>query len=75
MKSSKPINENGSDNVNSAEVWVTTTVSYVQKEERIFQRLISEKRELQKKKSSIENRLIEIQNDLNVRREEIRSGR
>lgn len=75
MKNSKYIIENGSHNGNSAEVWISNPIQYVHKEEKIFQRLLNEKRDLQKKKSSIENRLIEIQNDLNVRREEIRSGR
>ena len=75
MKSSKFIIENDADNTNLAEVWVTGAVHHVQKEERDFQRLMNEKRDLQKKKSSIEYRLTKIESDLNVRREEIRSGR
>ena len=72
LKDSKYVFENGSIN---GEVWISKPIQYVQKEEKIFQRLVNEKRDLQKKKSNIENRLQEIQNDLNVRREEIRSGR
>ena len=67
--------ENGSKNGNSAEIWISKPIQNVQREEKILQRLLNEKRDLQKKKSIIENRLLEIQNYLNVRREKIRSGR
>ena len=75
MKNLKHAIENGSNNGNSAEVWISNPIHYINKDEKIFQRLLNEKRDLVKKKSGIENRLREIQNDLNVRREEIRSGR
>ncbi len=67
--------EKGPHNGHSADVGINNSMNYINKEEKIFQRLLNEKRELQKKKSNIESRLVEIQNDLNIRREEIRSGR
>ena len=49
--------------------------NHINKKERIYRGLLNEQRDLEKRKSNIQNRLIEIQNDLDVRREEIRSGR
>ena len=56
-----------SDNGNSYSINIS-------KDEKNYRRLLIEQKELKKKKFNIENRLIEIQNDLDVRREDIRSG-
>ena len=74
MQNLKYLIETDSTNGNSAEIWISKQIPNVHKEEKMFQRLLNEKRDLQKKKCIIENRLFEIQTELNVRREKIRSG-
>ena len=58
----------------STDAETSSRVIYVDREEKNYRRLLDEQREYQKKKSNIENRLSEIENELNKRREEIRSG-
>lgn len=53
---------------------ITYPSTYINKTEKNYRRLLIEQRELKRKQSNIENRLIEIQNDINSRREEVRRG-
>jgi peptidoglycan hydrolase CwlO-like protein len=48
-----------------------TKIKGVVQDEKKYARLLSEQRDLQKQKSVIDNRLTEIQNELNTRSEEI----
>jgi hypothetical protein len=50
-----------------ADVEIGKQVNSVNNDEKAYQRLLNEQRDLQKKKANIENRLSEIQNELNVR--------
>jgi hypothetical protein len=60
---------------NSPEPGNGSSTDYTNKEEKNYRRLLIEKRDLERKKSNIENRLVEIKNDMDRRREKIRSGR
>lgn len=55
----------------SADVGIKNQIKDVVKDEKSYQRLLDEQSDLQKKKSNIENRLVEIQNELDARREGI----
>ena len=55
----------------SADVGIGNQIKDVNKDEKNYQRLLDEQRDLQKKKLNIDNRLAEIQNELNVREEGI----
>ena|GEM_PF-6608204 len=74
MKTTSPSNVKDTD-FSSADAETSSFRSYVNKEEKTYQRLLIEQREQQQKKSNIEKRLLQIQNNLNKRREEIRSGK
>ena len=58
-------------NTQSADVVINNQLNEVEKEEKAYQRLLDEQKDLQKKKSNIESRLNEIENDLKVKREVI----
>jgi hypothetical protein len=58
-------------NYYSADVGISTMINDLNKDEKAYQKLLDEQRDLQKKKSNIESRLIEIQNELNARQEAI----
>ncbi len=58
-------------NYYSADVGISTMINDLNKDEKAYQKLLDEQRDLQKKKSNIESRLTEIQNELNVRQEAI----
>jgi hypothetical protein len=55
----------------AADVDIRNQINEVMKDEKSYQRLLDEQKDLQKKKSNIENRLVEIQNDLLVMAETI----
>jgi len=55
----------------SADIGISNQISDVNKDEKIYERLLEEQKDLQKKKSNVEKRLIEIENELNVRKEAI----
>ena len=55
----------------SADVGIKNQIKDVVKDEKSYQRLLDEQSDLQKKKSNIEKRLVEIQNELDVRQEGI----
>jgi len=55
----------------SADVGIKNQINDVIKDEKNYQRLLEEQRDLQKKKLNIDNRLAEIQNELSVREEGI----
>jgi hypothetical protein len=57
--------------VHAADVGISNQLNDVKKEEKAYQALLDEQRDLQKKKSNIENRLAAIQNELNTRQETI----
>ena len=75
MQNSKYSLETGATNGTSSEIWISKQIPNVHKEEKMFQRILNEKRDLLKKQTIIENRLLEIQTELNARREKIRSGK
>ena len=56
-------------NSHSADVGISNQIKDVNKDEKAYQKLLDEQRDLQKKKLNIENRLAEIQNELNVKGE------
>jgi hypothetical protein len=58
-------------NAYAADVDIRNQINDVMKDEKSYQRLLDEQKDLQKKKSNIENRLVEIQNDLLVMTETI----
>jgi len=58
-------------NTQSADVGIKNQIKGVVNDEKEYVRLLDEQKDLQKKKSVIDNRLIEIQNELNLRAEEI----
>lgn len=75
MPNVKYISINGENyNREIADSGPSVQVYYQNKEEKNHQRLLNEKKELQRKKLIIEFRLKEIQENLNERREEIRRG-
>jgi uncharacterized protein YPO0396 len=51
----------------SADVGISNQINDVNKDEKKYQHLLDEQKDLQKKKANIDTRLIEIQNELNVR--------
>lgn len=53
----------------STDVDISKQVTDVNNDEKSYQRLLDEQLDLQKKKSNIENRLVEIQNEINVKAE------
>jgi len=53
----------------SADVVIGNQMEEVNKDEKNYQRLLEEQKDLQKKKSNIESRLAEIQNELNAKKE------
>ena len=55
----------------SADVGIKNQIKGVISDEKDYMRLLDEQKDLQKKKSVIDNRLVEIQNELNLRAEEI----
>ena len=55
----------------SADVGIKQQIKGVISDEKEYVRLLEEQKDLQKKKSVIDNRLVEIQNELNLRAEEI----
>jgi len=55
----------------SADVGIKNQINDVIKDEKKYQRLLEEQRDLQKKKLNIDNRLAEIQNELSVREDGI----
>ena len=55
----------------SADVGIKNQIKDVIKDEKNYQRLLEEQRDLQKKKLNIDNRLAEIQNELSVREDGI----
>jgi len=55
----------------SADIGINSQMSEVSKEEKMYEKLLDEQRDLQKKKSNIESRLVEIQNEINTKRESI----
>ena len=55
----------------SADVDISKQVSDINKDEKAYQGLLDEQRDLQKQKSAIENRLTEIQTELAVRSESL----
>ncbi|MEO8405109.1 MAG: hypothetical protein ABI480_10950 [Chitinophagaceae bacterium] len=55
----------------SADAGISTQMSDVAKDEKIYQQLLDEQRDLQKKKSVIESKLVDIQNEINARAEMI----
>jgi len=55
----------------SADIGIKNQIKGVVDDEKKYARLLSEQRDLQKQKSVIDNRLSEIQNELNTRSEEI----
>src|SRR6185436_1281089 len=58
-------------NNQSADVGIKNQIKGVVNDEKEYVRLLDEQKDLQKKKSIIDNRLVEIQNELNLRAEEI----
>ena len=58
-------------NDRSADVGISNRINDVNKDEKAYQKLLDEQRELQKKKSKIESRLTEIQNELDQRTTEL----
>ena len=50
----------------SADIGISNQIKDVNKDEKIYQRLLNEQKDLQKKKSNIESRLLEIENELNA---------
>lgn len=60
-------------NSHAADVGISNQINDVIKDEKIYQRLLDEQKDLQKKKANIESRLIEIQNELVVRAEGIKN--
>jgi len=58
-------------NTQSADVGIKNQIKGVVNDEKEYVRLLDEQKDLQKKKSVIDNRLAEIQNELNLRAEEI----
>jgi len=58
-------------NTQSADVGIKNQIKGVVNDEKEYVRLLDEQKDLQKKKSIIDNRLVEIQNELNLRAEEI----
>lgn len=55
----------------SADVGITNQINDVNKEEKMYKRLLDEQSDLNKKKTGIDNRLVEIQRELKVKEEEI----
>jgi len=55
----------------SADIGIKNQIKDVADDEKKYTRLLVEQRDLQKQKSVIDNRLVEIQNELNIRSEEI----
>jgi hypothetical protein len=51
----------------SADVGISNQINDVNKDEKKYQHLLDEQKDLQKKKANIDTRLTEIQNELNVR--------
>jgi hypothetical protein len=58
-------------NYHSADVGIKNQIKDVVKDEKSYQRLLDEQRELQKKKAEIESRLAEILNELNAKEQGI----
>lgn len=58
-------------NTYSADIGINNQMNDVNKDEKMYQRLLDEQRDLQKKKSNIESRLTAIENELNTRKEAI----
>jgi hypothetical protein len=56
----------------SADVDISSQLSDINKDEKAYQKLLDEQRDLQKEKSTIENRLIEIQTELNTKGENLK---
>ncbi len=54
-------------NDRSADVGITNQIHDVNKDQKAYQKLLDEQHDLQKKKSTIENRLADIQNELDQR--------
>ena len=57
--------------IHSVDVGISNQIKDVTKDEKNYQRLLNEQKDLQKKKSSIESRLVEIENELNIKAEGI----
>jgi peptidoglycan hydrolase CwlO-like protein len=55
----------------SADIGISNQIDDLAKEEKSYQKLLDEQRDLQKKKSNIENRLVEIQSELQKRETEL----
>lgn len=55
----------------SADIGITSQVNDISKDEKNYQELLDEQANLQKKRSAIDNRLLEIQNDLYLKKEDI----
>jgi hypothetical protein len=55
----------------SADLVITNQINDVNKEEKAYERLLDEQKDLQKKKSNIESRLVDIQREINAKEEEI----
>ncbi len=58
-------------NTQSADIGIKNQIKGVISDEKEYVRLLEEQKDLQKKKSVIDNRLVEIQNELNLRADEI----
>lgn len=58
-------------NDRSADVGISNRMNDVNKDEKAYQKLLDEQRDLQKKKAKIENRLTEIQTELDARTVEL----
>lgn len=56
----------------SADVGISGQLSDINKDEKAYQKLLDEQRDLQKEKATIENRLAEIQTELNTRSENLK---
>ena len=54
-------------NDRSADVGISNQINDVNKDQKAYQKLLDEQGDLQKKKTKIENRLVEIQNELDAR--------
>ena len=59
-------------NYHSADVDISGQLSDINKDEKAYQKLLDEQRDLQKEKSTIENRLVEIQTELNTKGENLK---
>jgi hypothetical protein len=58
-------------NDRSADVGISNRINDVNKDQKAYQKLLDEQGDLQKKKTKIENRLLEIQNELDMRTVEL----